>query len=129
MFSHTPLHHRRKPFALIGALTATLLLIGCDSGHLPNPVLLPGLAVSNAVRNAGYNARRTRVSAHVQTHHTALVADLRARTPSPLTETACDLARVPTARRPALYDQLAKDIALYSNNSDALTVAFMVHGG
>lgn len=102
---------------------------GCGTGpsHLPNPVLLPGQAVTTGFENAAYNARRNRVSTHVEAHHALIMSDVVAGTGPQLTK-AMDLARVAPARRPALTQVMQEDMALYRRDPEALVVALMVHG-
>ena len=106
-----------------------LLLAACtrEASHVPNPVLLPGHAVSSAVSNAAYGARRDRVKSHVETHHIPIIEEIKTGGGAHLSR-AMDLARVPVARRRALILRLQADRALYQTDAEALTVALMVHG-
>lgn len=105
------------------------LLAACSqqASHIPNPVLLPGHAVSTAVSNATYGARRGRVKAQVETHHTVIMTEILSGG-GPELSRAMDLARVPAGTRPALIQRLQADRALYKADAEALTVALMVHG-
>ncbi len=94
---------------------------------MPNPLLLPGQAISNAVQNAGYSRRRARVAAFVKVHHALLVQEITAGGGATLTQ-AMQLARVPVVEHSALIARLNADIALYRADSEALIVALMVHG-
>jgi len=113
-----------------GLVIALLTLTACtqEASHLPNPLALPGQAVTAGWQNAAYNARRARVSNHVTAHHPATLAEIAARGPSPRLTQAMDLARVPKARRAALRDRLYSDITLYRTDKEALIVTLMVHG-
>ncbi len=106
-----------------------LLLVGCaqEASHLPNPLLLPGQAVSNAAQNASYKARRARVAEHVRAHHPTLIAEIAADG-GPHLQQAMHLARVPAQNRDALQRRLRQDLALYRTDPEALIVALMVHG-
>ena len=117
-----------KPSIL--SLSATLLLLAACSttaSHVPNPLLLPGQAVATGLENAAYNARRSKVSAHVKAHHALLIAEIENSGGAYLNE-GFRLARVPPARHPGLRTRLREDIALYRRDPEALVVALMVHG-
>ena len=111
-------------------LLALLVLAACTTGaanHLNNPLLWPVMAVSSGVDNGIYDARRSKVAAHVAAHHPGIIAESPAGS-GPLLSEAMDLARVPAARRGALLQALRQEIALYRRNQEALVVALMVHG-
>ena len=112
-------------------LVLTLPLTGAacadHPSHLPNPLLLPAQAVSATVQNASYDARRERVKDHVTAHHAEILSEIAAGGGARLF-TAMELAWVSAPKRPALIDLLRKDIALYREDPEALTVALMVHG-
>ncbi len=106
-------------------------LAGCDMGHLGNPVLLPVSALITAVGNAGYDARRQKLSDHVSAHHPDILRDIRAGTGPALT-TALDLAGIAPATRPDLLALLKKDFSLFQADTpksrENLVVTLMVHG-
>ena len=99
----------------------------CTSGanHLGNPLLLPFSGLGTAIGNASYNQTRGKVEVFVKTNHPALIADLRAGGGATLTQ-VFDIANVAQSIRAAHTLQLQSDLALYSNNLDALIVASMV---
>lgn len=99
-----------------------------EARHIPNPLLLPGQAVSAAASNAAYGARRNRVKSHVTAHHATLMAEIDAGG-GPHLSRAMHLARVPRDKRPSLIRRLQADRALYRADPEALTIALMVHGG
>lgn len=99
---------------------------GSTPSHLPNPVLLPVYGIGSAIENAGYNARRKKVSDHVSAHHATLVREINAGGGPDLSR-AMDLARVPASDRAELRVRLRQDLALYQT-VEPLVVAFMVHG-
>ncbi|WP_095588814.1 hypothetical protein [Actibacterium ureilyticum] len=105
-----------------------LTACGREASHIPNPVLLPGQAVSTGIANAAYGARRARVARHVAVHHPTLMTEIAAGGGPKLSQ-AMDLARVRVADRPALIRRLQQDRALYAADREALIVALMVHGG
>lgn len=97
-----------------GLVITLLTLTACaqEASHMPNPLALPGQAVTAGWHNAAYNARRARVSDHITTHHKAILAGITKTGPTPRLTQAMDLARVPQARRSALRARLESDIAL-----------------
>ncbi len=109
---------------------ALLICAACtqEASHIPNPLALPGQAVSAGWHNAAYNARRARVSDHVTAQHPAILSEITRTGPTPQLTKAMDLARVPQARRATLRARLKSDIALYRADKEALIVALMVHG-
>ena len=113
-----------------GPAIALLICAACtqEASHIPNPLALPGQAVTAGWHNAAYNARRARVSDHVTAHHATIIAEIAGTDPTPQLTHAMDLARVPQSRRAALTARLRSDIALYRTDSQALVVALMVHG-
>ena len=100
-------------------------------GHLGNPLLLPIGAVTTAVGNAGYEARRNKVSDYVSAHHRDILVDIQAGNGPALT-TALDLAKVHPKARAELLALLKKDFAMYKDNTadarENLVVTLMVHG-
>lgn len=112
-------------------LGLVLALGGCDMGHLGNPVMWPGMVVGRGIENATYNARRARVSEHVETHQSDILADIRAGGGPALT-TGADLARVPPMARPEMIRVMQSDIAKFTPDTpqarEQLMVWFMVHG-
>ncbi|PIE12185.1 MAG: hypothetical protein CSA70_10610 [Rhodobacterales bacterium] len=119
--------HSPPCFSTLIPVATLVALGGCDTGHLPNPVLLPVHAVTNGIQNANYTARRKRVATYVKANHGAIIAELRGRG-GPHATQAADLARVPPSKRPAMYKTLSQDIRLYETEPEPLIVAFMVHG-
>ena len=133
--------HKEKPFPMAarsGTVSpmkpapaiALLICAACtqEANHIPNPLALPGQAVTAGWHNAAYNARRARVSDHVTAQHPAILSEIAREGPTPQLTKAMDLARVPKPRRAALRAGLKSDIALYRADKEALTVALMVHG-
>ncbi len=110
---------------------AVLALGGCDMGHLGNPLMWPGMAVGNAVDNAGYNARRKRVSDHVAAHQLEILTDIGTGG-GPTLSKAFDLAQVHRSNRPQVLRSMQKDIAMYRPNTaearEQLVIALMVNG-
>ena len=108
-----------------------LALAACDMGHLGNPLLLPIGAVTTAVGNAGYEARRNKLSDYVNAHHNDILADIQAGNGPALTH-ALDLAKVHPSARADLLARLQKDFAMYRDNTaearENLVVTLMVHG-
>lgn len=106
-------------------------LAGCDMGHLGNPLLLPVTAVTTAVGNASYDARRQKVSDYVYAHHRDILADIQAGNGPALTA-ALKLAKVPPKARPELLARLKQDFAMYKDDTpdarENLVVTLMVHG-
>jgi len=112
------------------ALVLLVVLAACsnEASHVPNPVLLPGHAISAGLHNVAYNARRRPVSALVTQNHAELVTEISAGG-GPVLDQAMALARVPVSRRPELQARLREDLDLYRRDPEALTVAIMVQGG
>ena len=110
-------------------LLLLLPLVGCTDqpSHIPNPLFLPAQAVGSAVQNASYDARRGRVENHVITNHSDIVSEIEAGG-GPMLSLAMELAWITAPKRPALTALLARDIALYRDDPEALIVALMVHG-
>ena len=108
-----------------------LALGGCDMGHLGNPLMWPGMAVGNAVENAGYNARRKRVSGHVEAHQFEIISDI-AVGGGPSLSKAFDLAQVVNQARPEVRGILKQEIAKFRPNTkearEQLVIVLMVHG-
>jgi len=106
------------------------LVAGCsnEANHLGNPLLLPLNALGTSIGNAVYNERRGKVEIFVKTNHPALIADIQ-RGGGPTLTQAFDIADVPKPIRAPHTLQLQSDLALYSNNLDALVVAIMVVSG
>lgn len=103
-------------------------LVACtEPSHIPNPILLPGAAVSTALENSVYNARRGKVKTYVLENQSGVEADIRAGGGSMLSQ-AMDLAKVPAPEQPALAQLLRADQHIYLGDPEALTVALMVHG-
>lgn len=98
-----------------------------EPSHIPNPILLPGAAISTAVENSVYNARRSKVKSYVQDNQIAVESDMRAAEGPNLTQ-AMTLAKVPEAEQTALAQLLRADQHIYLGDPEALTVALMVHG-
>lgn len=108
-------------------LIALLAACGDDASHLPNPVSWPVLALGNAVDNGLYDARRARVSAHVQAHHGEILEQIGAGG-GPQLGRAMELAGVAQGERAGLVRRLGGEIAMYRNDPEALVIAFMVYG-
>ena len=110
-------------------LLLILPLAACATqpSHIPNPLFLPAQAVSNTLQNATYNGRRERVKTYVVANHGDIVRDIEAGGGTNLS-TAMELAWITGAKRPAITTLLAKDIAQYRTDAEALTIALMVHG-
>ena len=85
----------------ITALLTALSACGHEPSHIPNPLLLPAQAVSTAIENTHYNARRTQVKRYVTENWETLLEDIRRQTGPTLTE-AMSLAHIKAAKRPAL---------------------------
>ena len=103
-------------------------LAACTApSHIPNPILLPGAAISTAVENSAYNARRSKVKTFVTQQQPGIEAEIKTGT-GPLLTQAMDLARVPPHEQPTLAKLLQADQHIYLGNPEALTVALMVHG-
>jgi len=115
------------PRSVFAAL-AVAACAGGEASHIPNPLLLPGQALSTGLENAAYNNRRDRVKGYVTANLPALEGEITTGG-GPALSTAMDLAAVPPAARPVLSTLLQNDITLYQGNAEALTVALMVHGG
>ena len=103
------------------------LTAACTSqpNHLGNPFLLPVSALGSAISNASYNEKRGKVEIYVKSNHPALIADIRNGGGPTLTQ-AFQIANVPKPIRAPHTLQLQSDLALYSNNIEALIVAIMV---
>ena len=112
-------------------LMMILMLGACDMGHLGNPVMWPGMVVGGGLENASYNARRGKVKAHVNAHHSDILADIQ-RGGGPALSTGADLARVPKAARAEMLRMLKQDYAKFSPDTDQaremLIIWLMVHG-
>lgn len=115
-----------RKFAFI-FMTLTAACTG-QANHLGNPLLAPINALGNRIGNAVYSEKRGKVEVFVKTNHPALIADIQRGGGATLTQ-AFDLADVPQAVRGAHTLRLQSDLALYSNNLDALVVAIMVVSG
>ena len=124
-----------KTWAMLFRALPTLGLLfalgACDPSqpnHLGNPLLWPGGAIGTGVENTFYNARRNRVSAFVRENYADLVADIQAGNTT-LAYAAMDIARVPQATRPVLFEELRSNPDLYlSGDPEKLVVALMVYG-
>ncbi len=113
-----------KPFAVL-----TLpLLVACsaEANHLGNPLTWPAAAVTTALSNASYDARRAKVTAFVNAHHRAIISQASAKG-GPAYLQALSLAQVPENRRASLKAELTNN-PIYADNAEALVVALMVHG-
>lgn len=113
--------------ALFGGIA--LVVAGCSTNapsHVPNPVLLPAYAAGNALQNASYNARRSKVKAYVSRSIEDILHDIQAGGGPKLNE-GYDLAGVAAGRRPALTAMLKREPNL-RQDVEALTVSLMVHG-
>ncbi len=110
-------------------MLALLLLAACTDqpSHIPNPLALPVQGLATAVQNAGYNARRGRVARYVTDHHAEIVGEITSGG-GPALSTAMQLAWIASPKRAAITRLLARDIALYRDDPEALVVALMVHG-
>ena len=112
-------------------LGLVMLLSACDMGHLGNPVMWPGMVVGGGLENAGYNARRGKVKAHVNAHHSDILADIQ-RGGGPALSEGADLARVPKAARAEMLRVLKQDYIKFSPDTDQaremLVIWLMVHG-
>ncbi|WP_428540125.1 hypothetical protein [Profundibacter sp.] len=110
---------------------AVLALGGCDMGHLGNPLMWPGMAVGSAVENTTYNARRKKVSDHVNAHQFEILTDIGVGG-GPALDKAFDLARIQTTNRAQVLRTLQKEIAMYRPNTaearEQLVIALMVNG-
>ncbi len=108
-----------------------LTLAACASttpSHLPNPALLPLLAIENGLSNAAYNARRSRVSRFVTLNFEAIKQELSA-TARPLLTQAMTHAKIPESRHPALLNELRQHPEIYQvSDPEPLIVALMVYG-
>jgi hypothetical protein len=106
------------------------LIAGCsnEANHLGNPLLLPLNALGSSIGNAVYSERRGKVEVFVKTNHPALIADIQ-RGGGPTLTQAFDIADVHKPVRAPHTLQLQSDLALYSNNLEALIVAIMVVSG
>ncbi|SMX31350.1 hypothetical protein [Octadecabacter ascidiaceicola] len=96
-----------------------------EANHLGNPLLMPLNALGTRIGNAVYNERRGKVEVFVKSNHPALVADIQ-RGGGPMLTQAFEIANVPKPVRAPHTLQLQSDLALYSNNIEALIVAIMV---
>ena len=103
------------------------LLTACtnEANHIGNPVLLPLNALGSSLSNAVYGQRRGKVEVFVKSNHPALIADIQ-RGGGPTLTQVFDIADVPKPIRAEHTLQMQSDLALYSNNLDALVVAIMV---
>lgn len=87
--------------------------------------------VSNAMpisNSAARDDRRGEIEILVNSHHRALIADIRAGGGSVLS-LAQELAGVPTAARPAQILQLQSNLPLYRASPDALALALTLNAG
>jgi len=109
-------------------LLCSALLSGCASSdsHLPNPLTLPAHALNAGLNNAFYNARRGRVSDYVVEHQDRIMADV-ARGGGPFFLKVMHIARVRPPSQPALLAVLQEDQQLYTQSTEPLVVAIMVH--
>ncbi|WP_208354149.1 hypothetical protein [Pseudaestuariivita rosea] len=94
---------------------------------MPNVLLLPAYAVSNAVENANYYRKRDRVESFVQENHADLIEEIIAGGGPALIE-AMKIARIPTSEKENLLAELQENRSLYAEDAEALVVALMVHG-
>lgn len=117
--------HMRKIALILLTFTAACTT---QANHVGNPLMLPVSALGNAINNAAYSGTRGQVEVFVKTNHPALVADIQRGGGPTLTE-AFNIANVPAAVRARHTLQLQSDLALYSNNIEALIVAIMVVSG
>jgi len=114
------------------ALLALALTACTSASHLPPPHEVPGAIIGTTIGNARYEARRSKVSAHIAANLDGLTGEI-ARGAGPALDETFRLARVPESARPALLTSLRSDPHLYIAPPDAerienLTIAFMVHG-
>lgn len=115
---------RAHPFVFISLLAAC----SGEANHIGNPLLLPISGIGNAISNATYGQKRGKVEVFVKSNHPALIADLQNGGGATLTE-AFNIANVPQSVRGPHTLQMQSDLALYSNNLEALVVAIMVVSG
>jgi len=94
----------------------------------PEPPALPAAAISNGLENAGYNARRNRVSRYVSAHFEAIKQELLA-SPQPHLASAMALAKIPAENRQAFLAELAQHPGTYrTSNPEPLIISLMVYG-
>lgn len=105
-----------------------------DGNMIGAPWQWPGAVIGSGVSNAIYTARRDRVAAHVGAHLEAISVEALAGG-GRLIEEGARLAEVSLARKPELIAQLRDSHASFFDKPsraeavEAVTVAFMVHGG
>ena len=101
------------------ALALICLLAACDTGHLGNPLTLPARAVATGIENAGYQARRDRVTAFLTDHIGAL--------DDPATQAQFwRVAPVPPENGAKVLREIA-DLPRSSQRVEQATVITMVH--
>lgn len=115
-----------RKFAFILMTLSTASLGACTGG--PNQLGNPLNALGTSIGNAASGETRGEVEVFVKTNHPALIADIQ-RGGGPTLTQAFDIANVPDGVRAPHTLQLQSDLALYSNNLDALVVAIMVVSG
>ncbi len=108
-------------------------LAGCsgEASHIPPLWQLPGAAISSAIGNAGYDAKRGRVKQMVTRNERAIAMEIDAGGGVRLTE-AMRAARID----PAIYGTVLKELRdhpdIYRSGDglkiEPVTVALMVHG-
>lgn len=107
------------------------LLGGCAPAnapsHVPPLVLLPAAAISHALQEAPYRARRAEVVRFVTPRQEVICAEIAAGN-GPTLQQAMRLARIPPGDHEVVAARLANDPTLCSGSADALIVALMVHG-
>ena len=111
-------------------------MAGCSTGpsHIPPLWQLPGAAVSSAVSNAAYDARRSDVKRLVTRDERAMIGEIE-RGGGPALDRAMDAARIPPENRPGVIAELGSAPDIYRRSDDrsrmdieAVTVALMVYG-
>lgn len=87
----------------------TLLLAACSrqTSHIGNPVTLPVSGITTAISNAGYQARRNRVSAYLAANRVSIRSEARAK-PGPAFAELARIARIPAAKVADVQREIAE---------------------
>lgn len=90
-------------------IVLTLLLAACSgqASHIGNPIMLPVSGIATAVSNAGYQARRNRVSAYLAANSTSIRSEAKAKPGLAFAELS-RIARIPAGKIADVQREIAE---------------------
>lgn len=120
---------RPVTLAPMRSIVFALILTACTApNHLGNPLTLPVRGIANGISNATYDARRGRVTAHLQANAVAIRAEALSSPGAAITG-LIQIARVPAPSQAHMVSDLAEISARPPPDwVERATVIAMVHG-